>query len=125
MSQSFGILERIDCVNSASIPINQDLDYTKIMNKYEKQIKQIILNEINSLNIKIVLFGSRARNEACKTSDYDLALDAGKQINNKLLRQIRSKLEDSIIPYKVDIVDFAAVSLNLQKQIVKEGIEWR
>ncbi|MDR1779610.1 MAG: nucleotidyltransferase domain-containing protein [Tannerella sp.] len=66
---------------------------------------------------RAVLFGSRAKGVYHKGSDIDLALD-GNSITFKTLRNIKSDLEDSSLPYNLDVVAFATLS----NQALKEHI---
>ena len=51
---------------------------------------------------KAVLYGSRAKGNYSKGSDIDLTL-VGVGLNHRLLAQIAGRLEDSTIPYQVDL----------------------
>ena len=37
---------------------------------------------------------------------------------------IREKLENSIVPYNVDLVDLSAVEDYFRDRVIKEGIKW-
>lgn len=58
---------------------------------------------------KIQVFGSRATGKNKPSSDLDLCVDAGGQIALDKMAKIRHELEDSDIPYRVDVVDRHAV----------------
>jgi len=51
---------------------------------------------------KAILYGSRAKGNYSKGSDIDLTL-VGAGLNHRLLAQIAGRLEDSTIPYQVDL----------------------
>ncbi|HHJ52492.1 MAG TPA: nucleotidyltransferase domain-containing protein [Caldithrix abyssi] len=89
-----------------------------------QQIKAIIQQVIPDKNLRIILYGSRARGDAHPNSDYDLALDAGYAIPGERLSLLKEKFEESTIPFKIDVVDLAVVSHDLKEYIVKEGEEW-
>lgn len=94
------------------------------MDLYAKQIKIIVQSVLNIPSIEIILYGSRAIGNAHPSSDYDIALKSDKPIPPGRLGLIREKLENSNIPYKIDIVDYAVVSSELQANIDKDGIVW-
>lgn len=73
---------------------------------------------------KIILYGSRARGDARENSDIDIAIDAGKKVSRHDINEARSMFEESNIIFKIDIIDYHAVSEILQKQIDKDGILW-
>ncbi|MFL5254131.1 MAG: nucleotidyltransferase family protein [Rhodopila sp.] len=55
------------------------------------------------------IFGSRAIGTARRYSDLDLALGAVGPINEDALLNIRAALSESDLPFKVDVLDLAAV----------------
>jgi len=70
----------------------------------------------------IYLFGSRARGNATPYSDVDIAIESNYSIKNKL-SHARFMIEESLIPYKVDLVDLSKAPY-LKKMIEKEGVQW-
>lgn len=51
---------------------------------------------------KAILYGSRAKGNYRKGSDIDLTL-IGTALNHRLLAEIAGRLEESAIPYQVDL----------------------
>ena len=74
---------------------------------------------------KVYLFGSRANGTCSKGSDIDIALDNGRVLELFVLGNIREKIEESTIPFFVDIVDYHAVSNKMKERILKEGVLWK
>jgi uncharacterized protein len=72
----------------------------------------------------IYLFGSRARNTHSPTSDIDIALDNGNKIPLTVIGRISEDLEESLIPFFVDLADLNSVHQALKTQIKKEKILW-
>ena len=70
---------------------------------------------------KIYLFGSRARGDESMHSDIDIAIE-GDALGSRL-SQARFALEESLVPYKIDLVDLSTASY-LKGIIQKEGIVW-
>lgn len=91
--------------------------------KYKHIIVPIIRKYVP--DVKIILYGSRARGDAGEGSDVDIALDAGYAIDNLIMSEIRGDLEESKLPICFDLVDFKKVSQDMQKEIVKDGIVWK
>lgn len=56
-------------------------------------------------DLKIYLFGSRATGKFKEFSDIDIAIKSKKNLGN-LLFKIQSELEDSDLPYKVDLLNW-------------------
>ncbi len=73
---------------------------------------------------RLRLFGSRARGDARHTSDIDLAVQAGARIPAAELAALREALEESHVPFRVDLVDYATASPQLKQAIDREGIPW-
>ena len=74
------------------------------------------------LQAKIYLFGSRAKGTATLHSDVDIAIE-GAEVASKL-PYIRLAIEESLLPYKVDLVDLQSAS-HLKEVVIKEGIRWQ
>lgn len=74
--------------------------------------------------VRIYLFGSRARGDYAAESDIDIALDAGKKIDQYKLGQIKEEIEESTIPFTVDVVDLYNISEDFKKNILKDGKLW-
>ncbi|PKN03432.1 hypothetical protein CVU75_02220 [Candidatus Dependentiae bacterium HGW-Dependentiae-1] len=93
-----------------------------VVNTYQEIILNTVLRYIPQT--KVYLFGSRARKDNTPESDIDIALDAGKKIDSSVLSAIKEALEESIIPFTVDVVDMHTVSEDFKKQVLKDGIVW-
>jgi len=81
----------------------------------EKEIKNIILQFLDSKSYKLFVFGSRATGKAQKYSDYDVGIWGKKSLSSKTKVLIEETLEESDLPYKVDIVDFSLISSKFKK----------
>ncbi|MEO6882394.1 MAG: nucleotidyltransferase domain-containing protein [Bacteroidia bacterium] len=92
--------------------------------KYLNIAKKIILNHIEKNNYAVFLFGSRANGSANRTSDIDVGI-IGKNIFPLLLKaKMKEELEESIIPYHVDIIDFLEVSEDFKKVALQKIVAW-
>lgn len=56
------------------------------------------------------VFGSRANGRARRYSDLDLAIDAGRRLTIDETAVLREAFDESDLPYRVDIVDWQAIS---------------
>ena len=88
-------------------------------------IKSLILETFRDDDIRIMLFGSRARGDFDSRSDIDIGILPGKNYDSKKLIFLREKLENMNIPYNVDIVDISKVSEIFRKKALKEGEIWK
>ena len=57
---------------------------------------------------QVILFGSRAINRHQYSSDIDLALK-GTQLNFSNMLQLKSAIDDLMLPYKVDLVIYEMI----------------
>lgn len=76
-------------------------------------------------DVKIYLFGSRARGTGRIASDIDLALDAGRKLTFLEIARARNVLDTLYIPEKIDLVDLNSVPIELKQTILKEGVTWK
>jgi len=89
------------------------------------ETRRIVLEIIEDREVDAYLIGSRARGEAQSRSDIDVALDGhGRPIPKMLLAELRERLEDSLIPFTVDVVDLSEASAGLLDATRQEGIKW-
>ena len=72
---------------------------------------------------RAVVYGSRARGDNQPYSDIDLTL-SGESLTERTLSEIAEALEDSALPYLVDLSDFAEISNERLRTIIeREGVE--
>lgn len=73
---------------------------------------------------KIYLFGSYARGDYTRSSDVDIAIDAGEKIPFEVRGRIATMIDALDLIQNVDVVDFQRVPKKMQDEILKEGIVW-
>ncbi len=83
-------------------------------------IQKIIRNYLPDKNFQIFLFGSRASGFARRFSDFDIGITGKTRVPPTKLELIQSDLEDSDIPYKVEVVDFAGVDESFKNLALKQ-----
>ena len=84
------------------------------MKTVEKKIKNILGEFIDLKQHQAFIFGSRATRRARKFSDYDIGIIGGKPLNFRKIALIKTRIEESDLPCRVDIVDFSTVSKNFK-----------
>lgn len=94
-------------------------------NKYILKLKKVIIDFLKNDNVKIVLFGSRARGDNYISSDVDIGIIPYGKFDGKKLILLKENLENLNIPYKVEIVDFSGVSESFRKESLKEVVVWK
>lgn len=93
------------------------------MNKYLERIRALALRSFEGEAVSIYLFGSWARGTMKHSSDVDLAIE-GRDVAPKIA-SLREELEESTIPYRVDVVDMSRAAEALCEEIRREGILWK
>ena len=87
-----------------------------------EDLKQFLQEFFKNEDVKIYLFGSRAEGRNTSYSDIDLAFESNQDISKKL-SQLKYILEESNLPYKVDIVELKNAPY-LRKVIKEKGKRW-
>jgi len=91
--------------------------------QYQKKIVGLIAALLP--DVKIYLFGSRAREKNHERSDIDIALVADQKLDIAVIGEVREVVNATNIPYKIDVVDFHRVYPAMQEMILKEGVLWK
>ena len=88
--------------------------------------KDLVINMIQQHlpATKIFLFGSRARKDNIPQSDIDIALDNNLKIDKYIISLIKEDLEESILPFTVDVVDLNNITQDFKKNIMKDIVQW-
>ncbi|MDY7002084.1 MAG: nucleotidyltransferase domain-containing protein [Thermodesulfobacteriota bacterium] len=89
-----------------------------------KTVRRIILDGLKGHKAKVFLYGSTAKGEASQGSDIDVAVATLKPLPPGLLSAIREALDESPVPYPVELIDLSLVSPDWAEQIQKQGILW-
>ncbi|SMM99045.1 Type I restriction-modification system, specificity subunit S [uncultured Candidatus Thioglobus sp.] len=90
----------------------------------EFKIVEEILSSHLTDNCQTWVFGSRVKNKALHNSDLDLALECKGNISTNIIRQIKTALEQSKLPYRVDVLDINAVEPYFQKIINQKKVRF-
>ena len=70
---------------------------------------------------RLILFGSRARGDAHKGSDIDIAVEAGKNLSHREERKLKEKIEEVSGIYFVDIIFLEKISKDFRDMIMETG----
>ncbi len=91
------------------------------------EARRLGTDAVRDTDIAVYLFGSRARGAARRFADIDIAiaLDAGdRPVPRDLLALLREQVEESHIPYRVDLVDLYHADPSLRDEVAREGVRW-
>ncbi len=101
-----------------------DLKVKKEKDKQDQYVEiaqKIVLKNIDTDKYFVFLFGSRADKSCQFNSDVDIGIIGEKPLG-KLYYKIIDELENSLIPYTIEIVDFSQVSEEFKKKVLKGKI---
>jgi predicted nucleotidyltransferase len=101
---------------------------TSSIREAEERASNAIRNiaECSLPHASLVLFGSRARGDARRRSDFDLAVVPRKGFSDKELAVFSDLLDQSSeIIYPIDIVDMRQASEELKAKVEAEGRTWK
>ena len=83
-------------------------------------IKQILHKNIPYAEVRA--FGSRVSGTVKKYSDLDLVIVGKNEIDPKVMMQLKDDFEESDIPFRVEILDWHAISSEF-KRIIEQKYE--
>ena len=70
----------------------------------------------------LLLFGSRAKGQAKKYSDWDFGIYFNQQSHDRDLRHLKWNLQEQIFPYTFDVVNFNNVSPSRLPHMVSQSV---
>lgn len=88
------------------------------------EARAIVREVFGQQQVTVYLFGSWARGKASSCSDIDLAVESPAPLPRGALARLRERLEESHIPYRVEVVDLRAADLAFRERVHQEGIAW-
>ncbi|MBM4259518.1 MAG: nucleotidyltransferase domain-containing protein [Deltaproteobacteria bacterium] len=103
---------------------HQETSISAITAKALAEVRRIVLAAVGDKKVRVYLFGSWARGEATRISDIDVALDPQTTLPRGTLAQLRERLEESHVPYRVDVVDLTHTSPEFRQRVIAEGVLW-
>jgi len=87
-------------------------------------VKQIVLKHIPKDNFAVFLFGSRAVGNAKPLSDIDIGILGLEPLPTIIKADLETALEESIVPYKIDLIDFYKVDKDFKKEALNTIQIW-
>jgi predicted nucleotidyltransferase len=103
---------------------SQQAVFLHIDEKHLNIIMSIIKSVTELNNCPVYLYGSRIQGKSVKYSDVDIAIDYhGKSLPDAIKSNLSSLLENSLLPYDVDIIDINTVSSDFRARIEKNFVK--
>ena len=91
---------------------------------YLDRVREIVTLRLRGHPVEVYLFGSWARGEARRLSDIDVGILPRGDLPIALLSRIQEELEESSVPYPVELVNLREVSPDFLARVRKEGVRW-
>ena len=95
-----------------------------MMFDYIDIVKQIVLKQVPNDAFAIFLFGSRAAGNAKPLSDIDIGILGTEPLPMIVKAHLDADLEESIVPFKIDLIDFYQVDKDFKKEALKKIQIW-
>jgi predicted nucleotidyltransferase len=87
-------------------------------------VREVVVAALALCQATIYLFGSHARGTAPRRSDVDVAIDTTAPLPRGVMARLRGALEESTIPYPVDLLDLRGATEDIRDDIEREGVIW-
>jgi predicted nucleotidyltransferase len=106
-------------------PLILPLNFEPFHNDYVELVKKYVLENLKTYDCKIFVYGSRARGVSHRFSDLDVGIIP--QNDERLpIDDIQDFLNyESIVPFKIDLVDFSITAEKFKQHALQNIIWWR
>lgn len=91
---------------------------------YMALAKKLVLSKLDLTKYAVFLFGSRTETRHSQFADIDIGILGSEPLPLTLRAQLIELLNESDIPFKVDVVDFYNVDANFKKIALEKRIVW-
>jgi hypothetical protein len=91
--------------------------------KILEDTRRTVLQSLRGFPCAVYLFGSFARNEERASSDIDVGIDAPVAAPPGMIPELRRILEESAIPYRVDVVELREAKKDFRDRVRREGVQ--
>jgi uncharacterized protein len=85
----------------------------------------MVLAALGEHDAAVWLFGSCARGDVLQHSDIDIAILPRDELPSGFFSDLSESVEESSIPYDVDIVDLRNAASSLVDEVRREGVRWK
>jgi uncharacterized protein len=89
------------------------------------ELRHMVLDALGAHEATIWLFGSCARGDVRQHSDIDIAILPCDDLPSGFFAELAADIEESPIPYDVDLVDLRRADPALVDEVRREGVKWR
>jgi uncharacterized protein len=90
-----------------------------------EELRRMVLDALGGHDAAVWLFGSCARGDVRQHSDIDIAILPRDELPLGFFGELQADIEESTIPYDVDLVDLSYADHALLDEVRREGVPWR
>lgn len=102
------------------------IDQDSAAARYLEEVRELVLRVASEADCTIFLYGSRAGGAFRRSSDVDIGFcGLGEREFLRLRDRLLSELEESVVPYHVDLVNMDAVSDRFRSTAMEKVIVWK
>jgi predicted nucleotidyltransferase len=89
------------------------------------ELRRMVLDALGGHDAAVWLFGSCARGDVRQHSDIDIAILPRDELPSGFFAELVADIEESPIPYDVDLVDLRRADPALVDEVSRAGVKWR
>lgn len=82
-------------------------------------LETLVIKPLKNHGARVFIFGSRAQGNHRPFSDVDICFESRQPLPDHILYKIKSDIEDSKLPVKIDLVDVNSVAESFKDLISK------
>ncbi len=90
-----------------------------------EELRHMVFAALGEHDAEVWLFGSCARGKVRHASDIDIGVLPRDKLPSAFFARLEADIEESTIPYHVDLVDLGRIDPAWLETIRREGIRWR
>ena len=90
-----------------------------------EELRRMVLHALSDHDAAVWLFGSCVRGTPRQHSDIDIAILPRGELPSAVLAELAADIEESPIPYDVDLVDLRHAEPALVQEVRRKGVKWR
>jgi predicted nucleotidyltransferase len=92
--------------------------------RFLEETRRIVARVLGDARATVYLFGSFATGKQHRGSDIDVAIEPAAALPRDLLGRLQEELEESCVPYRVDIVNLAETDREFRDEVKRTGRVW-
>src|SRR5438034_8142028 len=96
-----------------------------VREKAIEELRRMVLDALDDHDAAVWLFGSCARDEIKQHSDIDIGILPRDDLPSGFFAELAADIEESPIPYDVDLVDLRNADPALVEEVRREGVKWK